>query len=160
MSPATGHCELCDLPLAYCPHGRPAPEPAPRSSAPPAQGTSSASRTSAGAPGTGKRHRSSRKQSGVSTRSVGRRRSSPEEFRPVILRVLQQYDRQLDAEEMFTALRERVGDDLRTGDHETTPTGEPQWQYAARRARQTLISEGLLVHGSGVWGLTDAGRSA
>jgi hypothetical protein len=43
---------------------------------------------------------------------------------------------------------------MRPGDEERTPSGEPRWQFAARRARQALIAEGVMSAGEpGVWRL-------
>lgn len=156
MDAPTGHCDLCDLPLAYCEHGRPAPQPAPttRPSKPAAR------RTTPTKPQPAPRGSASgASRGGVTSRSVGRRRTPPEEFRPLILEVLQQADHELEADEVFAALEARVGEEMRTGDRETTPEGELRWQYAARRARQGLIADGLMAKGRpGVWVLTDAGR--
>ena len=43
---------------------------------------------------------------------------------------------------------------LTSADRETTPEGELRWRYAARKARQTLITEGVMTKGKpGVWAL-------
>jgi hypothetical protein len=87
---------------------------------------------------------------------VTRRWTSPEAFKPVILAVLQEADGELEAEELFLELEILLEDRMLPGDRETTPTGEPRWQYAARRARVALISEGLMTKGvPGMWTLAN-----
>jgi hypothetical protein len=45
---------------------------------------------------------------------------------------------------------------LLEGDRERTPEGELRGRYTARRARQAMISDGLMIKGQpGVWQLTD-----
>jgi hypothetical protein len=47
-----------------------------------------------------------------------------------------------------------MGERLKPADHERTPEGELRWRYAARRARQALIAEGVMTKGRpGVWAL-------
>jgi hypothetical protein len=88
---------------------------------------------------------------------VIRRWTSPEAFKPHILAVLQEAGGELDADELFLELEILLEDRLLTGDRETTPTGEPRWQYAARRARVELIDAGVMTKGvPGVWKLAEA----
>jgi hypothetical protein len=88
---------------------------------------------------------------------VNRRWTPPEALKPHILAVLQDADGELDADELFLELEILLEDRLLPGDHESTPTGEPRWQYAARRARLALINEGLMTKGiPGVWKLAKA----
>ena len=88
---------------------------------------------------------------------MNRRWTSPEELKPYILAVLEEADGELDAEELFLELEIMLGDRLLSGDRERTPTGEPRWQYAARRARVALINKGLMTKGiPGVWKLAKA----
>jgi hypothetical protein len=92
---------------------------------------------------------------------MSRRWTPPEALKPLILAVLAEAGGELDADEMFLELEIRADDRLLPGDRETTPAGEPRWQYAARRARLGLIDEGLMVKAApGVWTLTRAGRDA
>ena len=66
---------------------------------------------------------------------------------------------ELDSEDFFLELEISVEERLLAGDRDKTPEGELRWQYAARRARQALINEGLMAKGRpGVWELTPAGR--
>jgi hypothetical protein len=68
--------------------------------------------------------------------------------------VLEQAGGALAAEDVFEALEAALGERLRPGDHERTPEGEPRWQFAARRARQQLVTEGLMTSETpGVWQL-------
>ena len=53
-----------------------------------------------------------------------------------------------------------MADSLLEADRELTPEGELRWRYAARRARQALIVDGLMAKvRPGLWELTDAGRA-
>jgi hypothetical protein len=103
------------------------------------------------------RKRATAPVSGVSERPVSRRWTPPDVFKPLILAVLQEAGGELDADELFLELEIVADDRLLPGDRETTPEGELRWQYAARRARLALISEGLMRKGTpGVWQLTPA----
>lgn len=132
------YCELCDLPRSQCVHGQPPPPPAPAKAPPrPRKRVTPSART-----GT------------VRTKPVARRWTPPEVLKPIIIEVLQEAGGELAADEVFARLAEIVGDRLRPGDEERTPEGELRWQYAARRARQALIAEGLMTKGGpGVWRL-------
>lgn len=141
---ADEYCELCDLPRSTCIHGMPKPSPAP--AARPAARPRAAKRAPAGA----------------STSSPPRRRrwTPPEALRPHILEVLEEAGGELDAEDLFETLEAKVAGSLLAADHERTPEGELRWRYAARRARQTLIAEGLMVSARpGVWQLRSPGRA-
>jgi hypothetical protein len=86
---------------------------------------------------------------------VSRRWTPPDVFKPFILTVLEEAGGELEADELFLELEVMAGDRLLPGDLETTPEGELRWRYAARRARQALIKEGLMARsGPGVWQLT------
>ena len=140
------YCDLCDLPKATCVHGRPPPPPKPVT-APPAKARAVTRTTTA------------RKVPGTPPKPVQRRWTPPDDLKSPILAVLLDAGGELDAEDLFLGLEIQVGERLLAGDRETTPEGEPRWQYAARRARQSLINEGLLAKGRpGVWELTPAGR--
>ena len=143
MSAAEDYCDLCDLPRSQCQHGvtpqvrPPAPSPARR---PPRARTRTTAPASAARP-------------------AARRWTTPEAFEPDVLEVLREAGGELDADELFLELEIRLEDRLTPGDRERTPEGEPRWQYAARRARQALIAQGLMAGGRpGVWALTDSGR--
>jgi hypothetical protein len=135
------YCDFCDLPLAQCVHGLPpAPPPAVKSPPRPRKRAAAVSRTA-----------------GSVTKPVNRRWTSPDTLKPLILAVLQEAAGELDADEVFLELEILLDDRMLPGDRETTPTGEPRWQYAARRARVALIDEGLMTKGvPGVWKLAPA----
>jgi hypothetical protein len=68
--------------------------------------------------------------------------------------VLEAAGGELDTEDVFSALESRLADELLEGDRQLTPEGELRWQYAARRARQTMIKDGVMSKGApGVWTL-------
>ena len=74
---------------------------------------------------------------------------------PHILGALDTAGRELDTEDIFAALESRLGDDLLDGDRQLTPEGELRWHYAARRARLSMIKDGLMSKGApGVWTLS------
>lgn len=147
---AEDYCELCDLPMSTCIHGNPPapPPPAPvRASRP----TSTAARTSP--------TRTSPTRTAATpaapARRVPRKWTPPEVFAPVILQILDEAGGQLDQDDLFGRLEERVGERLTDADRGTTPEGELRWRYAARRARQALIADGQMTKGRpGVWALT------
>lgn len=132
------YCDFCDLPLSQCVHGRPAPQPA----------------TAAPKPRPTQRPR---KQAAPKVRStpVVRRWTPPEVLAPVILQVLEDAGGSLTADQALAAVGERLEGRFAEGDHELTPSGEPRWQYAARRARAALVTDGVLTKAEpGVWRLT------
>jgi len=148
------YCELCDLPRSTCVHGRPAPPPPTRAAAPakPRTGRATSSRASRTASGP------SSASPSVPTRRTARRWTPPDEIRPHILGVLREAGGSLDAEAVFDRLEGRLEGVLIEGDHGTTPEGELRWRYAARRARQGMIAEGVMVKGRpGVWQLSGRG---
>ena len=62
---------------------------------------------------------------------------------------------ELDTEDVFAALESRLADELLEGDRQLTPEGELRWRYAARRARQSMIKEGVMSKGApGMWALS------
>ncbi len=138
---APDYCELCELPRSTCVHGQPppvaqpvvpraAPRPATRKAAPSAP-----------------------------VRSAPRKWTPPDAFTAEILAVLREAGGQLDSDELFLELESRMEDRLTVADQGKTPEGELRWQYAARRARQTLIADGLMTKGQpGLWALSPAGR--
>jgi hypothetical protein len=90
----------------------------------------------------------------VPTRNVPRRWTPPDAFKPSIVAVLEEAGGELDQEDLFRVLEERMGERLTDADHQTTPEGELRWRYAARRARQALIAEGAMTKGRpGIWSL-------
>lgn len=148
---AEDYCELCDLPKSQCIHGRPPPEPepAPRS-APRPVARKAAPRSSSAA---------RRAAPSAPTRSVPRRWTPPEVFKPDIVAVLREAGGELEADDLFLDLEIRMEERLTAADRETTPEGELRWRYAARRARQALIAEGEMTKSRpGVWALSDAAR--
>lgn len=142
----TDYCELCDLPRSQCIHGRP---PAPPSPAPPAKRAAkpttrtrkTTTSTTAAAPK-------------VVTKSAPRKWTPPAAFAPLILEILETAGGSMSADDVLDELESQLADSLLPGDFETTPEGELRWRYAARRARQTLLTDGSMVKGSpGVWQL-------
>lgn len=130
------YCDFCDLPLSQCVHGRPAPVPAAPAKAAPTPRP--------------------RKQAAPKVRSkpVVRRWTPPEVLAPLIVQVLEDAGGSLMADDALTRLAERLEGEFAAGDHEKTPTGEPRWQYAARRARADLVKDGTLLKDEpGVWRL-------
>jgi len=139
MATTDDYCELCDLPRSQCAHGRPAPAPAP------------ATARTAPAP---RKRATPAPAAGVTRKPVARRWTPPEVLGPVIVEVLSEAGGELPADELLSRVREAIGDGLRPGDEERTPNGELRWHYAARRARQALISEGVMTAGApGLWQL-------
>lgn len=138
------YCDLCDLPLSTCVHGMPAPPP-PQPAAP----------KPARAPRTVKPRVARTPAAPVApTRRAPRKWTSPEELAPHIVGVLRHAGGELDAPDLFDALEARLGDDLLDGDRQLTPEGELRWRYAARRARQSLIRDGVMGKGApGTWKL-------
>ena len=69
--------------------------------------------------------------------------------------VLEEAGGELETDELFLELEIVADERLLPGDRETTPEGELRWRYAARRARQALINEGVMTRGGGpgVWQL-------
>ncbi|MBZ5737646.1 hypothetical protein [Nocardioides mangrovi] len=141
------YCELCDLPRSTCIHGNPPAPPPP--STPTTRATPVVRRKAAAprVPGSS--------AASAPSRVVRHRWTPPDVFAPHILEVLREAGGELDQDELFdrleTAMAERLGD----ADRETTPEGELRWRYAARRARQSLVSEGLMTKGRpGVWALS------
>lgn len=146
MTAADDYCDFCDLPKSQCIHGQPPPAPKPATAAParPRKKPAAKSRTP-----------------GVATTSAQRRWSPPEVFRPLILAVLEDAGGALEADDLFAELESLAEDRLLAGDREKTPQGELRWRYAARRARQALIDEGVMTKGKpGVWQLAGTTPSA
>lgn len=144
---AEDYCELCDLPLSTCVHGNPpAPPPPTAPRTPTVRGSratgSSTSRTAAAPPPP----RPSRV-------------TSTEAFRPHILAVLHDAGGALEADAVMERLAERMDDVLLERDRQVAPGGEVRWQTSARKARKTMIDEGLVVPARpGVWELTERGE--
>lgn len=132
------YCDFCDLPLSQCVHGRPAPTPAPAAAKPapaPRVRKQAAPRVKAAKP-------------------VVRRWTPPEVLAPLVLQVLEDAGGALPADQALARIEERLEGEFASGDHELTPSGEPRWQYAARRARAALVKDGQLVKDEpGVWRL-------
>ena len=139
MPDTDDYCELCDLPRSQCVHGRPAPAAPPAPAKPPPR----------------PRQRAAAAPRPATTRQpVATRWTPPEVLGPVIVDVLREAGGELSADDLLDRVRGVIGDALRPGDEERTPNGELRWHYAARRARQSLIAEGVMVAGRpGVWQL-------
>jgi hypothetical protein len=141
---AEDYCDLCDLPKSQCIHGQPPPPPTP-------------ARTARQQPAS--RPRTAPRKAQPPARSAPRRWTPPEAFTATILAVLHDAGGELDADDLFVALEARMQERLTAADRETTPEGELRWRYAARRARQALIADGLMTKGRpGVWALSDRTR--
>jgi hypothetical protein len=142
---ADDYCELCDLPRSQCIHGMPAPTPAAK---PPAKKTATS------------RPKAATRVATTKAPARPRRWTPPEVFGPHILAVLREADGELEAEDVFKRLEDRMADSLLEADQERTPEGELRWRYAARRARQALIADGLMAKSRpGVWELRAVGRT-
>ena len=90
----------------------------------------------------------------ASTRTAPRKWTPPEVFAPAIVSTLTEAGGELEQEDLFRRLEELMADRLTDADHQTTPEGELRWRYAARKARQTLLAEGVMTKGRpGVWQL-------
>lgn len=141
---AEDYCELCDLPLSQCVHGQPK-RPPEEKKAPVLRVRTTTPRATS----------SSSRVPGAPARQVPRKWTSPDELKAPIVALLQDSGGELPAEDVFDALEQRLDDALRPGDREPSPTGEPRWQLAARKARRALQDEGVLQAGTpGVWRLS------
>lgn len=139
MSDPDDYCELCDLPRSQCIHGRPPPPP-PQKAAP--------------APPKPRKRATTTTRTSVPPKPVIRRWTPPDDFKPLIVTVLERAGGELEADEVFAELEILAEEQLRPADRETTPEGELRWRYAARRARVALIDEGLMTKSRpGVWQL-------
>ncbi len=138
---ADDYCDLCDLPKSTCVHGMPPPPP-------PAPAAPRASRVTT--------PRAPRKvaEPAAPTRRAPRKWTPPDALAPHIVAVLEEAAGPLDADDLFERLEARLSDELLDGDRELTPEGELRWRYAARRARQALIKDGVMSKGTpGRWAL-------
>ena len=138
---AEDYCDLCELPMSQCIHGNPpAPPPAPAPRATPVRRTRVAATATPSTP----------------AKPVTRRWTPPEAFKAPILAVLGEHGGAMQQDDAFEALETRMAERLSEADRETTPEGELRWRYAARRARQALITEGAMTKGlPGIWALAD-----
>ncbi|WP_395692191.1 hypothetical protein [Nocardioides sp.] len=137
------YCDLCDLPRSTCIHGNPPAPPPPRATA----------RTST--PRAPRAPRASRPAAPAApTRQVARKWTPPDAFKAAIVAVLTEAGGELEQDELFRRLEERMGERLTAADHDPTPEGELRWRYAARRARQALVADGEMTKGRpGIWSL-------
>ena len=131
----TDYCELCDLPKSQCIHGRP---PAPPAPAPVKKPTTRVRKTTTSSAAAAPK---------VVTKSAPRKWTPPAAFAPLILEILETAGGSMSADDVLDELESQLGDSLLPGDFETTPEGELRWRYAARRARQTLLTDGSMVKG-------------
>jgi hypothetical protein len=137
MNAPDDYCELCDLPKSQCPHGQPPPPPKVVVRKAPSKPRQAAPRRTPAAP-----------------KPVSLRWTPPDVFKPLIITALEKAGGELEADDLFLELEILAEDRLRPEDSETTPEGELRWRYAARRARMSLIDEGLMTRGRpGVWQL-------
>jgi hypothetical protein len=153
---AEDYCELCDLPESTCIHGNPPAPPPPAPSRVARPKATPVVRRAATSPsrGAGSAATSASTAAAVPARRVPRKWTPPEVFAPVVVQLLEEAGGELDQDELFLRLEERVSERLTEADHGTTPEGELRWRYAARRARQALIAEGRMTKGRpGVWAL-------
>jgi len=138
MSASDDYCELCDLPLSQCPHGRPVPVVKKAAKVPPKP----------------RKRPAAAKPSTTVPKTVTRRWTPPDVFKPLIITVLERAGGELEADEVFAELEILAEDRLLPDDRQRTPEGELRWRYAARRARVALIDEGLMTKSRpGVWQL-------
>ena len=145
---AEEYCDLCDLPLATCVHGMPAPPPRPAPA--PRAPRASTPRTSTPRATATRTTTPSRAPSRVTDQSA---------FRPHIVRILK-LEGSLETEDMLLELEMAMEDELRERDRQPTPTGEVRWHQSARSERKAMIDAGLMAGGKpGVWELTEAGRA-
>lgn len=141
------YCDLCDLPRSTCVHGMPPPPPTPPKSRPKIPKASPV-RTRRATPSAGPGTRA------AATPRAARRWTAPEELAPLIVGLLTARGGSAERDEVFADLASQLEGNFRDGDLDLTPEGEPRWQYAARRARQNLIKDGVLSSGApGAWEL-------
>ena len=136
------YCDLCDLPLSTCVHGMPPARVAPAASRAPR------------APRATRTPRAPRAPLSPPAPPRPRRWTRPEELVSRIVAVLDSAGGELDSDDLFVALEERLEGELLEGDTQLTPEGELRWRYAARRARASMIADGLMRKGApGLWSL-------
>jgi hypothetical protein len=141
---ADDYCELCDLPRSQCIHGLPAPTPAPVRKPAARKATT--------------RPKPAKRVATTTAPARPRKWTPPEAIRPHVLHVLRDAGGALEAEDVFDRLEARMADALLEADRERTPEGELRWRFAARKARQALIVEGLMAKSRpGLWELTETG---
>jgi hypothetical protein len=139
MNAPDDYCDLCDLPRSQCIHGR--PPPLPKEAVKPA-------------PRPRKRPVTRTRTTTAPDQVVHRRWTPPEVFKPLILTVLERAGGELEADDVYLELEILMEDRLLPEDSATTPEGELRWRYAARRARVSLVEDGLMTKGRpGVWQL-------
>lgn len=148
---ADEYCDLCDLPKAHCIHGMP-PAPPPEARPAPTRATVRKASTP---------RASTASTPAAPVRRAPRRWTQPEAIAPVIVAVLDEAGGELPADDVLEAVEARIGEQLLEGDRQLTPEGELRWRYAARRARQQLIQQGLMAKSRpGIWELTAAARTS
>lgn len=143
--PETDYCEHCDLPRSQCIHGRPPPPPAPTPVKKPATRARKTSEGTSGAAAAAPK---------VVTKSAPRKWTPPAAFAPLILEILEESGGTMTADAVLDELETQLDGQLLPGDFETTPEGELRWRYAARRARQKLLTDGEMTKAApGIWQL-------
>jgi len=91
----------------------------------------------------------------VTTTNTVRKWTPPEQLEPLIIQLLTEAGGELTNDAALAAIEERLADHFRSGDRDRTPTGEMRWQLAARKARQSLIRQGLMTkERPGAWTLS------
>ena len=149
-------CDLCDLPLNTCIHGRPPtvpPAPTKRASPTTSRRTT---RPRSAASGASPATRS------PSVRRAEVRRTRQSAFRPFILAALQERGGSCEVDELMDDVHERMSEVLLEGDHDTIGRHEVRWRYAARFERKAMTDDGLMepARTPGVWELTRSGLDA
>lgn len=92
---------------------------------------------------------------GVPARKVPRKWTAPDDLMPHIVAALEEAGGELDQDDVFASLETRLGETFLAGDREQTPEGELRWQYPARKARQALVTDGVMAKAQpGVWALS------
>ena len=161
MTSTEDYCELCDLPLSQCVHGRPPTPPPPP--APKAERARKAPRTTTPRAGRATTEAgAARPTTRTSVSSRPPRRTPQREFRRHILGALQDSGGTADVEDVMAEVARRMDDLLRPADHETVNQGELRWRYAARLERRAMQDEGLMLppRRPGLWELSDGGLTA
>jgi len=138
---ATDYCDLCDPPLSTGVHGMPTPvePPPPAKKAPPKASPVTRRRTTTASSG------AASGSSAPAAPARPRRRTPAVDFKPWIVKLLQEAGGQAEADDLLTDLEARLGEVLRPGDRESGPTGELRRRTAARTARKELAADGLLL---------------
>lgn len=136
-------CELCELPLSTCVHGRPPVVP-----------TAPVKRAAAPR----KRAASTTSARGPVVRRRSATRTAQADFRPHIQAVLRENDGALEADLLMDALAARLADDFLPEDLQRLSSGEIRWRQSVRFERKAMTDDGLMhpPRTPGVWELNEA----